>query len=158
MWCFWCVLVVLCRFPRRRIKGGLKAKRWKKRRKDRASKEGEKGRKVPRAFGAAQMGSPPHLRGLHPVLKKKILPRWGLHPTDGVSTPLQQNRGCQDGVSTPLTGSPPHSVGRKSPNCLFLIRLKARSLWDLNKSSREKPKNRESFQGARDGYKEDLVS
>jgi len=141
MWCFWCVLVVLCRFPRRRIKGGLKAKRWKKRRKDRASKEGEKGRKVPRAFGAAQMGSPPHLRGLHPVLKKKNLPRWGLHPTNGVSTPLQQNRGCHDRVSTPLTGSPPHSDGRKSPKFLFLIRLKARSLWDLNQSSREKSKN-----------------
>ena len=111
MWCFWCVFVVLCRFPRRRIKGGFKAKRWKKRRKDRASKEGEKGRKVPRVFGAAQMGSPPHLRGLHPVLKKKILHWWGLHPTDGVSTLLHQNRGCPDGVSTPLTGSPPHWRG-----------------------------------------------
>ncbi|KAL1823790.1 hypothetical protein ACET3Z_010568 [Daucus carota] len=47
------------RFPRRRIKGGFKARRWKKRRRDRASKEGEKGKEVPKAFGAAQMGSPP---------------------------------------------------------------------------------------------------
>ena len=55
-----CFLVVLCRLPRRRIKGRFKAKRWKKRRRNRASEEGEKGKDVPKEFGPAQMGSPPH--------------------------------------------------------------------------------------------------
>ncbi|XP_063949912.1 uncharacterized protein LOC135152753 [Daucus carota subsp. sativus] len=131
--------------PRRRLKDGFEVKGWRKRCKNQASEEGEKGKAISEFLDPAQMGSPPHLRGLHPILKKKSLPKWGLHPTDGVSTPLQQKKGLPrrglhptDGVSTPLTGSPPHSDGRKSPNCLFLIRLKARSLWDLNQSSRAK--------------------
>lgn len=77
----------VCRFPRRRMKGGFKAKRWKKRRRDRASKEGEKGKEVPKHSG---------------------MPKWGLHPIYGVSTPFWRRNICQDGVSTPLMGSPPH--------------------------------------------------
>ena len=77
-------------------------------------------------------------------------------------------RGCESGapapfhqgggVAAPLLARPPHSGREKGLFRSFLIRLKACLLGNLKKGLGNQKYNLETFQGARDGYREDLDS